>query len=937
MAAPILTTKLHIPSPRRNLVPRPRLLERLDAGLNHRLTLVSAPAGFGKTTLLAEWVRSLAAPGFPPVRIAWLSLDAGDNDPARFSAYLTEVLHRADGRLSQEGSDTLGMAGPFLQESQLVKLINQVAATPQPVVVILDDYHLIAAQPIHDAVAFLIDHVPENLHLVLATRADPPLALPRLRVRGHLVELRQSDLRFTVDEAAAFLNRAMGLDLAAGDVAALEARTEGWIAGLQMAALSLQGQRQGPARQSRSDFIRSFTGSHRYVLDYLVEEVLDRQPPPIREFLLRTSILARLSGSLCDAVMANASPLEQAAPSNGLAPEIADSQAILEHLEAANLFIVSLDDERGWYRYHRLFSDLLRRRLGQSSPELLPELHRRASLWHEEQGLMAEAIDHALAAEAYERAARLIEGAAEATLMRSELATLLRWVEGLPDESVRTRPLLCVYHAWALLFSGHSLEAVESRLALVEGERDSLAGKVAPLRALIAVYRGDMSRVAEWSRQALEQLGEEHLFLRGFARWLLGVSRLVSGDWVTGHQALEDVVRMSQEAGNVMLAVMVMCNQAELSMKQGQLHKAQAIYRQALDFAVDVRRDRLPIAGEALLGLGELSREWNDLLAAERYLTQGIELIGSWAESGAMDGYISLAHVRQAQGDAEGARAAIQMAQQLAARFEATELDDVLVAAHRAHLWIIDGNLEPAVRWFEEEGLTAEVALSELESRVEGISLFRRRRRTRQYTALARLLIAQRQPGKALLLLAPLQAIAERWMLNGYLIAIQILKAMAYQARGDGGQAKHALDHALCLAEPEGYMRIFLDEGKPVALLLSDFRSWMGGQSPATADHRDRVLAYADKLLAAFAEEGVPAASPIQRRKSETQVLIEPLTERELEVLGLLATGMSNPEIADLLCIAVSTVRSHCKSIYGKLDVHRRWDAVERGRELGLI
>jgi LuxR family maltose regulon positive regulatory protein len=636
-------------------------------------------------------------------------------------------------------------------------------------------------------------------------------------------------------------------------------------------------------------------------------------------------------------VLANAGPQEQAAPSNGLAPRFSDSQSILEHLEAANLFIVSLDDERGWYRYHRLFSDLLRRRLGQSSPELLPTLHQRASAWHEEQGLMPEAVDHALAAQAYERAARLIEGTAEVTLMRSELATLLRWIEGLPDDSVRSRPLLCVYHAWALLFSGHSLGAVESRLALLDGERDFLAGKVAPLRALIAVYRGDMSRVAEWSHQALEQLGEEDLFLRGFARWLLGVSRLLSGDWVTGHQALDDVVTMSQEAGNVMLAVMVMCNQAELSMKQGQLHKAQAIYQRALDFAVDARRERLPIAGEALLGLGELSREWNDLQAAERYLTEGIELVGSWAESGAMDGYISLAHVRQAQRDAEGARAAIQMAQQLAARFEATELDDVLVAAHGAHLWIIEGNLEPAMRWFEEEGLTAEEALSELESRVEGISVFRRRRRTRQYTALARLLIAQRQPGKALALLAPLEAIAERWMLNGYLIAIQILKALAFQARGDGVQAKHALERALLLAEPEGYMRIFLDEGEPVRLLLSDFRSWMGSQSPAAADQRDWLLAYADRLLASFPQGAAPEASPIQRRKPETQGLIEPLTERELEVLGLLATRMSNPEIADLLCIAVSTVRSHCKSIYGKLDVHRRWDAVERGRELGLI
>ena len=918
MVTLILTTKLHIPSLQRNLVPRQRLLECLDRGLHRKLTLVSAPAGFGKTTLLGEWIQSLEAGDSPSVKVAWISLDGGDNDPVRFFAYLTAALQRTDESIGQAGGDAFELAGSWLQESHLVKLINQVAVLPRVFVLVLDDYHLITSQVIHDAVTFLVDHLAENMHLVLATRADPPLPLSRLRARGHLTELRQSDLCFTADEAAVFLNNVMGLGLSMEDVAALEARTEGWIAGLQMAALSLQGRGQDPTRHARSEFIQAFTGSHRFVLDYLVEEVLELQPTAIQEFLLKTSILERVTGPLCDAVAGSRGIRAADAPSGSLTLRIPDSQSILEHLEAANLFIVPLDDERRWYRYHRLFADLLRKRLGRMSPELVPALHRRASAWHEQQGLMAEAIDHALAAEDYERAAYLIERAAEATLMRSELATFLRWIDLLPDEWVRTYPSLCVYHAWALLFSGHSLDTVESRLGILDGETDLLAGKVAPLRGLIAVFQGEMSRVAELSRRALEQLSEGDVFLRGFATWLLGVSRMLSGDWVTGRQALDEAARMSREAGNVMLAVMVMCNLAELCMKEGRLYKAATIYRQALDFAVDGQGERLPIAGGALMGLGELSREWNDLEAAERYLTEGIELSKRWADVGAIEGYLTLARVRQAQGDVKGAREAILVAQQLAVKFEATELDDILVASHEVHFWITQGNLQPAMRWFEEQGLTVDVALSELERIDDGISLFGRRRRTREYTALARLLIAQGRPDKALAVLASLLEIAERWGLCGYMITIQILNALAFHARGDIGQAMSALERALCFAEPGGYVRIFVDEGEPMARLL--YRAAERGIAPE----------YAGRLLASFLALE-PAAQEPQAE------MVEPLSERELEVLRLLAVGLSNPEIADELVIAVSTVRSHCKSIYGKLSVHRRWSAVQRAQELGLI
>jgi len=638
MTAPILTTKLHIPSLRRKLVPRQRLLERLDEGLHRKLTVVSAPAGFGKTTLLGEWIQSQEAGGPPTVKVAWLSLDSDDNDPARFSACLAAALQQADERIGQVGRQAFELGGSSLQESYLVRLINQVAVLPDRFVLVLDDYHLITAQVLHDAVTFLVDHLPENLHLVLATRADPPLPIPRLRARGHLTELRQSDLRFTAEEAAAFLRDVMGLDLSTKDVAALEARTEGWIAGLQMAALSLQGHSPQPA--TRSAFVQAFTGSHRFVLDYLVEEVLDQQPPALQEFLLKTSILDRFSGSLCDAVLEigdrrseTGDGRVEATDRQDLVPNIqSPSQQILENLESSNLFIVPLDDERRWYRYHRLFSDLLRKRLWQTSPALVPALHHRASAWNEQQGLMAAAIEHALAAQDLERAVALIEEIAEATFMRSEIATFLNWMERLPDESVRSRPTLCFFHAWALLMSGRSLDAVEQRLqdvACVQGDPDStdiMEGRMAALRAYLMLLQADTRHLAALCRQALQHLPESDLFLRNTVVWMLNVAELGARDLQHGSQALEEVARMGEEMGNPLIAVVALCHQAKLQMRLGRLYRAQEVLKQALQLATHPPGRRLPIASEPLIGLGELEREWNHLEAAADYLTQGIEL-----------------------------------------------------------------------------------------------------------------------------------------------------------------------------------------------------------------------------------------------------------------------------------------------------------------------
>ncbi|OQY18768.1 MAG: hypothetical protein B6I34_10295 [Anaerolineaceae bacterium 4572_32.1] len=597
-------------------------------------------------------------------------------------------------------------------------------------------------------------------------------------------------------------------------------------------------------------------------------------------------------------------------------------------MERANLFIVPLDSERRWYRYHQLFADLLRQRLLQAQPDQVSTLHRRASEWHEQNGFTGAAIEHALSAKDLERAARLIEQAAEAALMRSEIATLLRWVDALPDELVRARPTLCLFHAWALLLGGRPIGMVESRLQSVDGDAD-LSGKAAPLRAFVAIFQGQLPRAAELSREALEQLAEDDLFLRSIATWLLAISDMVGGDIVGGGQALDEVARMSQEAGNVMIAVMTMCNLAELHMAQGQLGQARDVYQQALELATDKQGRRLSIAGMALMGLGELWRERNDLEAAERYLIEGIEQIGQWGEIGALDGYISLAYVRQARGDVNGVRDAIQRAQQLAVKFDVTEMDDVLVAAHQAHLWAMQGDLDLALRWIEERELTVDAALVELEERVSGgiLSSSSRQRRTVEYLALARLLIAHDRPDKALAVLELLVRVSERYGLNGRVLKFQIFKAIACQAQGDLTQALAALERALSLAEPEGYVRVFVDEGEPMAALLRQ------------AAARGIAVEYVAKLLAVLEMKGerrmtkLPPSSSVVRPSS----LVEPLSERELEVLRLLTTHLSSTEMAEELYISVNTVRHHIKSIYSKLNVHRRADAVGRAKELELL
>jgi LuxR family maltose regulon positive regulatory protein len=920
----LLSTKLRPPPVREKRVARKHLLHMLDAAVNQKITLICAPAGYGKTTLLSQWIDHRAE------LVAWISLDHGDNDLAQFYSYFLAAIQNIDSTIGALISEMLQPPQPLPASKVWIALINDLAASEKNFVVVLDDYQEVESTAVHEALDYFIEHMPDNVHLILATRADPPLPLPRLRTRHHLTELRQNDLRFRTEESIAFLNDIMGLELSVEDVIALETRTEGWIAALQMAALSLKGHR--PHLTTHSAFIQSFAGSHRFILDYLVEEVLEQQPPALQEFLVKTSILERLNGSLCEAILEEKETIkvelwDRLQTTKRL---ITSSQSILEYLDAANLFIIPLDDERQWYRYHRLFSDLLRKRLWQTFSDLVPVLHRRASSWHAQQGLMTEAIEHALAAQDYERAASLIEDNVEAALMRSEVTTFLNWVERLPDEWVRSRPKLCFFHAWVLLMSGSSLDIVEQRLQNIASIQDSsvltgtMAGRMDVLRAYYMIFQADIHRAAALCRQALEHLPESDMFLRGIATWILSLARLADGDIQDSEQILKEVARLSQEIGNQLVAVGALRDQAKLQMRQGRLHQARGTLKQALQLAADPQGQRLPIASEALIGLGELEREWNNLETAADYLIESIELAKQWSELASFDAYFPLARIRLAQGDVEGAHEAIESAWQIARKSKATELDDLIAGLQKANLSVIQGDLASAMRWAEKRGLVPGISSEPCAETEEEQDFIGAHLRKYEHLVLARLFISQERAGEALDLLDTLLVQARQLGRIDLVIQTQVLRAMAFQLEGQDAQALDAISEALSLAEPGGFIRSFLDEGEPVVRLLRQAASH--GIAPA----------YVTKLLAAFGGS-ISAESAAQPAPPAIQPLLEPLSERELEVLRLLAAGMSSPQIADELVIAVSTVRSHCKNIYGKLNVHKRWDAVQRAKELGLI
>jgi LuxR family maltose regulon positive regulatory protein len=917
--SPLLTTKLHIPPARPVLVPRLHLLARLDEGLARPLILVTAPAGFGKTTLVGTWARACKLP------VAWLALEPADNDPARFLAYTVAALQAIDARIGRSVSDLLTPQpqAPEL-EPAFALLVNDLAALPGDAVLVLDDYHVIEAPGIHRALAFLLEHLPSQAHLAIASRADPPLPLARLRGRGLLTELHAADLRFTQAEAAEFLSHVMGLELSADDAAALTERTEGWATGLQMAAVSLQG------RDNPTAFVQEFAGSNRYVLDYLLEEVLERQPPATQEFLLRTSLLQRLTGPLC------AEMLDVGRDPHPECPDSACSTALLALLERDNLFIVPLDDRREWYRYHRLFADLLQKRLQVTAPALMPALHRRASAWFEHHEMPDAAIDHALAAQDFERAVGLIEGVAEAAFMRGEAATVRRWLDGIPDEFVRARPALCVLRAGALLVAGGPLQDIEAHLPKPDELAGELAGKSAAVNSLLASVNGDIARAAELARLALAQLPQGDSFWHQLTAWTLSRIRIAGGDRAGGLQALDEVARASRAGGNVLVAVATLCQVAEQRARRGELYAARAIYAQALELAHDPFGGPIPMATRPLLGLAEMSYQWNDLDAASGDLSRAIALAGQWREVAGMFCYVLLARVRQAQKDPAAAREAIRHAQQLALKFDWSEIDDIYVVLETARLQIRQGDLGAAER--SAEWLTAPPVARTLSP--EGREFVAAHFRKYIDLLLAWLRVAQDRPAEAL---APLDTLAAEMEASGrvdLLSEAEVLRALAWHALGDAEMALAALEHALAVTAAGGHIRVFLDAGPQIGGLLLRIDSL---HNPRLVAHRERLRILLDALSGAsetLARTAVPAgtgpagAQPEALRRT---ALPEPLSAREVEVLQLLARGLSTPEIARELVVAPSTVRSHLKSIYGKLGVGRRWAAVARAQELRLL
>jgi LuxR family transcriptional regulator, maltose regulon positive regulatory protein len=917
----MLRTKLYIPPLRPDLVSRSHLIAQLNAGLHRKLTLVSAPAGFGKTTLLSAWVAAAQC------ATAWLSLDESDSDPSRFLLYLVAAVQTIAPTLGIGALAALQSPHPPPAEAILTALLNDSTTLPDKAILVLDDYHVIDAKLVDTALAFLLDHLPPQLHLVIATREDPQLPLARLRARGQLTELRAAELRFTPAEAAAFLTEVMAIDLSAEDVAALERRTEGWIAGLQLAALSMRG------RDDTAQFVRAFAGDNRYIVEYLVEEVLQRQPPHVQRFLLQTSILQRLHSSLCDAVTGQN-----------------DGKALLDALQRGNLFVVPLDDTRHWFRYHHLFADVLATHLRAEQPDLVATLHRRASAWYADNGLPADAIHHALAANDFARAADLVELAWPAMDGRFQAATWLKWAKALPDELIRVRPVLSVAYAWALL-NGGALEAAEARLCDAErwlealpsigteraaamviadaAQFQALPASIATARAYLHQARGDLFSAVAFSQRALDLLPAGDHLRRGPAAALLGLAHWARGELEDAHRALADAMANFQTVGNLHFAISGTYGLADIRTVQGRLHAAVRTYTQVLQLALEQGEPLLRGTADLYLGLSELSREQGDLKAAREHLLRSEEL---GERAGLPDWRYRLcraqARFKATEGDLEGALERLEAAER---HYYRTPVPDLRpLAALKAQLWLAQGRIDQALHWAQAQGLSADDEMSFL--------------REFDHITLARVLLAEyRRDGSARAireathLLARLQQAAAAGGRMGSAIEIAVVQALAHTAQGERALALVALERALRLAAPEGYVRIFVDEGPAMERLILEVFEHLSGAAVPSA-----LLTYIRRVLSAFPAE-LQDEQAHRRVRSNAQplnrsdVLVEPLSARELDVLQLIAQGLSNDEISARLFLAVSTVKGHNRNIFDKLGVQRRTEAVARARELGLL
>jgi len=913
MSVPLLTTKLYIPPPRPNLVPRPRLLRDLDEGLRlgHRLTLVSAPAGFGKTTLVAEWICSLAR------EAAWLAVDEEDDDPRRFFTYLIAALRQIDAKIGRAARGLLSAPQPPPVESLVALILNDLLASSEAFVLVLDDYHLIQATQIHDALAFLLEHQPPAMHLALVTRQDPPLPLARLRGRGQVTEIREQDLRFTPEEASTFLSQTMGLALAPEAAQALEARTEGWITGLQLAALALQ---ENPSPARTRSFVAGFTGDDRYVTDYLIAEVLQRQPAAMREFLRQTAVLDRLTAPLCDAVVKikdwSLEGSRQVLPgllSLGSRPQ---SQAFLDHLDQANLFIVPLDNRRQWYRYHRLFAEFLRTALDREEEK---PLHQRAMRWYEGQGMMSQAIHHALAyasiTEDWSDAQRLIRLAAEETVHKGDLLALGNWLDILPEASVRADGMLALYHAWVLALQGDLSQAAEyarsAELCLQQAIAPAAErGKLLTLRSFVTVFGlQDYESALDLAAGALELLSEDQVYWRVMALWAMAESQERTRNVTEAIATLREARRTGRLLDGQLFFAPAELFLATTLQLHGQRREAVAVCQEAIEWYTDEVGRTSPVAGMIFSRLGMLHHEADQLDLAWDCLERGLALSQQLAmDSPIMYSLSFAAPTLYALGKADEALAALQRAYEHGAQSGLADAEWCRAVEADIHLKM--GDQAAVQRWATTAGMAPDEEPHYL--------------RMDQYLVYARLLLAQGQLAEVRAWLGSLAAFARERGLIRWLITIQILKALATHRAGDGPVARDYLAEAVQMAAPEDYVRAFFEEDPQVLDLLPNVR---------------RVAPqFIDRLL----DQAAPAApsEPTQKiaaPRPAGQPLVEPLTARELEVLGLIAAGLSNREIAERLFIVVGTVKRHINNIYGKLQVRRRTEAVARARELGLL
>jgi len=928
----LLTIKLHVPLPQPGFAPRRRLVLALGKGLASGRVLVCAPAGCGKTALLADWARDSGQ------SVAWLSLDGGDSDPVRFWRYVVAALDRVWPGLAGRIGPLLGPPPPPSFEVVVTALVNELAVDPgaDEVVLVLDDYHLIDSGPVHESVAFLLENLPLGLRVVMSSRADPPLPLARLRARSQLAELRSTDLRFTADEAAALLVETMSPVLPAEAVAELTAGTEGWAAGLRLAALSLRG------HADPAGFVAAFSGSHRFVLDYLTDEVLDCQPSQVRAFLLETSVLERLSGELCDAVTGRAG-----------------GRVMLQDIERAGLFLVPLDEVRGWWRYHHLFADLLRVRLQAEQPTRVQALHRSAAAWYDEHDLTDDAVRHTLAAGDTGWAAQLVERHVETLLGRSEGATLRRWLSALPAKAVRDRPRLCLAQAYGAA-QGFQLEALEALLDDAEGAfaacgeepyayparqpvsvLANVPAGIAFLRASLARLRGDVALAADYNKQALARLGKDDWLMGSFVRWSQAVT-----DWLQGRlgpaehglaevlaerrTAAEAVRRAGGEPKEVLrevaggaeffagfLAMRVCYDLGEVQRARGSLDSALATYRQALDTAGE--SSQASHLGMAHVGLAQVLYERNDLADALAHATQGVTLCRQLAFTPPLaTGLAVVARIRHAQGDAAGALGAIDEAEKAGPSPQVTALLNP-APSQRARLLLAQGDVRASAQWVTAAGLSPDDEPAYPQEPA--------------YLALARVLLAQDKPESALTLLQRLLDVATSQGRTGSIIEIQALRALALAACGeDQAVALETLAEAITFACRHGHFRVIADEGAPMRALLAQLSAARSGQQHAAGRIDPDYLA---ALQRACGQQ--EAVSPPRQAAANPPGLVEPLTDRELEVLRLLAAGRSNQRIAHELVVAIDTVKKHVTHVISKLGAANRTEAVARARKLGLI